>query len=131
MDICETLYEYSGLPGRCVTMATVVWIHTGNAISCLLADIILTVYPWRIIRKVTYVSDKEKWSVAVGMGLVGLSMLVGIVKIALMSLIPSADHGKVDYTCKHLTRPPDRFFIIISFAVRLLTLSPPQTESSP
>lgn len=104
MDICETLFDYSGLPGRCVSMTTVVWIHTGNAISCLLADVILAAYPWLIIRKVKYVSEKEKWSVAVGMGLVGLSMFVGIIKIVLMSLIPSEEHGKVDYTCKHHRR---------------------------
>lgn len=105
LEICETRFEYAGLPGRCVTMTTVVWIHTGNAISCLLADIVLAMYPWRIIRKVQYVSDKEKWSVAMAMGLVGVSLIVGIVKIVLMSIIPSSEHGKVDYTCTYPETP--------------------------
>ncbi|CAN8104693.1 unnamed protein product [Discula destructiva] len=98
LDICETRYAFPSLSGFCVSMTVIVWIHTGNAISCLLADVILAVYPWRVIRQVRYVSDKEKWSVAISMGLVGLSLLVGILKIVLLSLIPSHDHGKVDYT---------------------------------
>lgn len=105
LDICQTRFEYPSLSGMCLSMTAVVWLHTGNAISCLLADVILAVYPWRIIRKVRYVSDNEKWSVAISMSLVGVSLLVGILKIVLMSLIPADEHGNVDYTCKYRGPP--------------------------
>lgn len=107
LDICETRFDFPSLSGLCISMTAVVWIHTGNAIACLLADIIFAVYPWRIIRKVRYVSENEKWSVAVSMGLVGLSLLVGIFKIVLLSLIPSHQHGQVDYTCMYQGSPRD------------------------
>lgn len=100
LDICETRYDYANIPGRCVSMTTAMMIHIGNASVALVSDFVLAGYPWWIINRVSYISKREKWSVAASMGLVGMSFLVGVAKMSIMRLIPSKEHGDVDYTCK-------------------------------
>lgn len=100
LDICDTRYDFANIPGRCVSMTSAMLIHIGNASVALLSDAVLAIYPWWLISRVTYIPKGEKWSVAMSMGLVGVSVLVGIAKMTIMRLIPSREHGDVDYTCE-------------------------------
>lgn len=100
LDICDTRFDLSHLPGRCIPMSVATWLHLGATLNSLVCDIILTCYPWWIISQVAYIPTKEKWGVAASMGLVGFAILVEIAKIIIFSMIPSHKHGEVDYTCK-------------------------------
>ncbi|KAL2286662.1 hypothetical protein FJTKL_06656 [Diaporthe vaccinii] len=98
LDICDTRFDLSHLPGRCIPMSVATWLHLGATLNSLVCDIILTCYPWWIISQVAYIPTKEKWGVAASMGLVGFAILVEIAKIIIFSMIPSHKHGEVDYT---------------------------------
>lgn len=118
LDICDTRFDLSHLPGRCIPMSVATWLHLGATLNSLVCDIILTCYPWWIISQVAYIPTKEKWGVAASMGLVGFAILVEIAKIIIFSMIPSHKHGEVDYTCK----PPHSVLTFLS-RDHLLTLS--------
>ncbi|KAK7704430.1 hypothetical protein SLS64_008617 [Diaporthe eres] len=98
LDICDTQFDLSHLPGRCIPMSVATWLHLGATLNSLVCDIILTCYPWWIISQVAYIPTKEKWGVAASMGLVGFAILVEIAKIIIFSMIPVHKHGEVDYT---------------------------------
>lgn len=100
LDICNTQFELSHLPGRCIPMSVATLLHLGATLNSLVCDIILTCYPWWIISHVAYIPSREKWAVAASMGLVGFAILVEIAKIIIFSMIPYDQHGEVDYTCK-------------------------------
>lgn len=73
LRICGTAAaDRASISGRCVPMDTVMWIHIGNAVVTVCADVILAYLPWKIITGV-YLPRKEKWTVALSMSLVGLA----------------------------------------------------------
>lgn len=57
------------------------WVQTGYALCMLASDIVLTSAPWWIIQGVQYIPDREKWSVASTMSLVGFASLVEIARL--------------------------------------------------
>lgn len=80
-------------------MTSAMLIHIGIASVALLSDAVLGIYPWWLMSRVIYIPRGERLGVAMSMALVGVSFLVGIAKMTIMRLIPSKEHGDVDYTC--------------------------------
>lgn len=81
-------------------MSTAMTIHVAVNSVKLLSDIVLSLFPWWLVRKVTYIPKREKWSVSICMGLVGLSFWFGLVRVVILGLIPAKEFGEIDYTCE-------------------------------
>lgn len=78
LDICEQRVD-ARLNSTCVPFATIIWIHTGNAIATVVIDVALACIPWQILSRV-YVPKKEKWAVACSMSLTGIAAVVCIAR---------------------------------------------------
>lgn len=122
LDVCNAQFDYASYPGRCVSMTTAMSIHIGMTSVTLLSDITLAVYPWWLVRKVTYIPHREKWSVSMCMGLVGLSFIFGVAKVIILSLIPGEEFGELDYTCKFM-QSSISFVVLTCRADGLVTLA--------
>lgn len=84
LDICEQRVDASlsvgGAAGAgCVPFATVIWIHTGNAVATIVVDAALACMPWQVLSRI-YIPRREKWGVACSMSLTGCAAVVCIVR---------------------------------------------------
>lgn len=66
----------SGSGSSCVSPKTSVWTHTAYALCMLAADAVLVALPWRIVRGIRTIPDRERCKVALTMNLVGVAALV-------------------------------------------------------
>lgn len=67
----------SGSSGSsCVSPKTSMWTHTAYALCMLAADAVLVALPWRIVRGIRTIPDRERCKVALTMNLVGVAALV-------------------------------------------------------
>lgn len=60
----------------CVSPRASVWTHTAYALCMLAADAVLVALPWRIVRGIRTIPDRERCRVALTMNLVGVAALV-------------------------------------------------------
>ncbi|KAF3765049.1 hypothetical protein M406DRAFT_107000 [Cryphonectria parasitica EP155] len=97
IDVCDSI-EYPSMKSTCIPATTQAYIVLGNLAFLFVVDLTLTVLPWRMIKQVRFIPEKEKWGVAATMSLVGVSMPISIVKIVILSMVPLWEFGESDFT---------------------------------
>lgn len=80
LSLCDSLETGLEVSGRCVPVPLAVSLHLGNCITGLVADVLLAAFPWRIMREIPYIPEREKWGVSLAMSLVGLAAFLGVAK---------------------------------------------------
>lgn len=72
---------------HCLAPSAAMWAQIGFALCMLASDIVLMSLPWRIIQRAQYIPERERWSIAATMSLVGVAGLVEIARWVSLSWV--------------------------------------------